>query len=1401
MNLGSGNTPVRTADIARFVPDVTARRAARMTGAMGHAAADGFSGALFFADISGFSRLTEHLASRPDGAEQIGAYLNQYLGRLVDAIEAHGGDVLKFAGDAVIAMWTAHDVEGDPTHGLGTAMQAAAACALRAQRELEGFVAGDVTLSMRICLDAGEIRLLHVGGVLNRWETVPCGRPVTELAALKPLTPIGAVVVSHRAWRLLDWRFRGRAAEEFADPRQPSRDFDAPQLGARAQVSPDVAAAMPMRLSWTETLSAAQPLQRQSVSAETEELLRAWVPGVMLSSLANGLSEWHSELRRVSVVFAQLPSATAEDTDLDRVQTLVAALQRSVYRFDGGIDKISVDEKGAVLIAAFGLPPLSHEDDPLRSLHAAMAMRKAMADQGVSASIGVATGQVFCGTVGTNVRCEYTVLGHTVNLASRLMEASDGRLLCDDATARLASAQLEMIPVATMEIRGRSESVQVWTPTGLVRAAVRAKMALVGRQTERDMLGRAIQAVVRARQSACVVVEGEAGIGKSRLLNELAQQAETVGLRILRGAGDAVDRNAPYHPWRPIFTEILGISPADSLAERSAKVRASVALLPADLRGLAPLLESVIVLDLGADNGADVFTGEARLTQTHRLLTALLQCAVDESHVCLILEDCHWFDSASWALLRAVRLSVHPLLVVVATRAMERNPPEFDALVAEPDVNRLPLGPLTRDDCGELAAQRIGARMLPPEVIDFIHQRAGGNALYVEELAAVLHENGSLVVDRTGPLGGQARLTVPFDQLAQTRLPATLEGLIVSRLDALEAGQQMTLKVASVVGRLFPLDVVTDVFPLEGRKGDVAGLMPGLVDQDLIRAAELPEQYLFKHVLTQEAIYGLMLFGQRRGLHRAVAEWYERTHSTDLSHLLPVLAHHWQRAEEWSRALACLEQAAEQNLDRYANRETVNLLGQALALDSEHPGHATPARRMHWFRHLAEAWFRLGDLANAKQFGQDALKLLGIRVPTTLLGALPSLLGQVGLRMLERLLPVRFAVTAPAEQERRLWATRVLNRLTEIHIYAENAVGCLDSGLRELNTVEPLGPTAELGKAYAVMAVVLGTVPPLKGLAHAWGRRAIAVTEAAPHPGSALSYVLSRVGIVDLYDANWPDAEDKLRRAAEIGRVSGDRRLREEAVGVLGITLFFASRFAESRGHFEALKSSAHFSNNVQIQAWSRFGMAAFHLRAGDAEQARLQLLEVEDWVQKSASASEVLWSHGLLALALFRQGDLERSEALADTLLPYIQKLPVAYWVQHSLAALCEVYLMLWEGSATDAPRAKSLRRKANIACTAMRRFSWSFAFGRPHAQLWDGLLAQLSGNTRRAHKRWERCIATAQAQTMPWEAALARREYALSLAHTDPRRAQWLARATTELQTLGATWDLQRLERSDDV
>ncbi len=1332
------------------------------------------------ADITGFSRITEILSGHPDGAERINAALNGYLGKLVETVIDHGGDVIKFAGDALICVW-------DGAHkGAPWATRAAAACGLRAQRDLAGFTVGDdITLSMRVCICAGEISMLHVGGVLERWEVVPTGRAVADLKHLRALTAPGQVVVSPDAWSQLGSPFAGRAAPLLAaDGKTPLTDDGASHGGLLGPTSQK-----PMRLSLVDNLPPAEPVRRAPMRPEAEAALRMFLPGVVLSRLDQGMSDWMSELRRVSVVFAALPDGVSATVDMQRVQAMVAVMQKAVYRYDGAINKISVDEKGAVLIAAFGLPPVSHEDNAARALQAAMAMQKALLEAGVQAGIGVATGQVFCGTVGSSARCEYTVLGHVVNLAARLMEASEGRLWCDDLTAQQAGAHLELQKLSVIEVRGRTEPVQIWAPTGNARAAVRAKAVMVGRQEEREALAECLQSVVRARQSAVAVILGEAGMGKSRLLDDFERQAAAVGVRVLKAAGDAVDRNAPYHPWRLVFSDLFAIARSDDAPVRAAKAERYLSDLPEKLRPLRPLLEVVLATDLGSDDAVRHLSGEARAQQTQKLLAAVLQRAAERENLAIVIEDAHWFDSASWALFRSLRLNVAPVMWVVASRPIDDPPEELQALLRDGETRKLRLSPLSRDDAGNLACQRIGVNSLPSAVIDLIAARAEGNALYVEELALVLRDTRSIVID-----GEDARLAVPLEELSNLQLPATVEGLIVSRVDSLHLPEQLTLKIASVVGRQFPIETVQDVYPLPEHKLEVPKMIPGLIQQELVRTAEVADQYLFKHVLTKEAVYGLMLFGQRRGLHRSVAEWYERRYADDLSHYLPTLAHHWMRAEEWSKALRCLELAGEQNLDRYANREAVELITQALQLDKDHPGEPDDLRRAHWHRHLAEAWFRLGRLDLAKEHGRQALSYLQAPVPTSLLATAVGLLRQVVRRVAQRYFPQRFALTDESAMKRHIWATRVLNRLTEIHIYAEDAAGCLDSGLRELNVAEPAGNSPELGKAYAVMAVVLGSVPQLRGLANRWAARAIDVTERAVGANAALAYVLSRVAIVDLYDARWADAGAKLQRAADVARTFGDRRLREEAVGVHGITLFFAGHFREAQAKFEAMKSSAHFSNNVQIQAWATMMTAAVLTRTGTAEAASAEYAQITAWVAKNATKSEVLWANGVEALARARRGDARGALELADGLLPYIKKRPVAYWVQHALAAVAETYLYLWARATPGTREAAALQGKAAIACLAMRRFGSAFPFGRPHALVWDGVFERQRGRTAKATQLLQAAIAQCDELQMPWESALAKRELGRMLRTGDPQRNVWLDKAIGELQALGARWDLER-------
>ena len=283
----------------------------------------------------------------------------------------------------------------------------------------------------------------------------------------------------------------------------------------------------------------------------------------------------------------------------------------------------------------------------------------------------------------------------------------------------------------------------------------------------------------------------------------------------------------------------------------------------------------------------------------------------------------------------------------------------------------------------------------------------------------------------------------------------------------------------------------------------------------------------------QEAIYNLVLYSQRRDLHRAVAEWHEKNELPgERTKNFELLAHHWEAAEEWPRAVEYLEKAGAQALESFANEECVSFYNRSITLDRKYNVGTTEERKGRWQRDMAEAQFRLGNISGALQHGQVALVAMGRPLPRSTVGTVFSLLGQVFLRIVQTWLPSLFKIKEEAERELRITATRLQNRMTEAFIYQEDAMRCLDSGLREINTSEPAGQSPELGRAYAVLTVVLGTVP-IHLICRSWQRRAIKAAEFSDNP-SAVAYVLSRVAIYDLYLGHWELGIERLQQALEM---------------------------------------------------------------------------------------------------------------------------------------------------------------------------------------------------------------------------------------------------------------------------
>ncbi|HEX8202921.1 MAG TPA: adenylate/guanylate cyclase domain-containing protein, partial [Isosphaeraceae bacterium] len=429
--------------------------------------------AVLFTDISGFTKLTERLArGGPGGAETLSVLLNVYFEQLIARIAAHGGDVAKLAGDALIALWPAEAGETPAEMTLR-----AAQCGLAVHETLRDYeVAEGVCLSTKAGIACGEVVAMQVGGVLNRWELLLAGAPLVQMGVAEKQAEPGDVVLAPEAWDLVRDACTGTDIEHGC-----------------------------VRLEAIRRPIAPRPIEVPTPPEEAEAALLGYIPGAIRARLVAGQTEWLGELRRITVLFVNLPDLNPADRQagpgvLERTQEVVRALQAALYAYEGSVNKLSVDEKGTTLVAALGLPPLAHEDDAIRGVQAALAMRAGLRELGVRCAIGVATGRVYCGEIGGAARREYTIIGDVVNLAARLMQkAGEGEtgadgVLCDAATFQAAWTRLAFVPLPPVRLKGKADPVPVFRPEG--RAAPEAgREPIVGRAPERTLLAERLDAL------------------------------------------------------------------------------------------------------------------------------------------------------------------------------------------------------------------------------------------------------------------------------------------------------------------------------------------------------------------------------------------------------------------------------------------------------------------------------------------------------------------------------------------------------------------------------------------------------------------------------------------------------------------------------------------------------------------------------------------------------------------------------------------------------------------------------------------------------------------------------------------------------------------------------------------
>lgn len=628
------------------------------------------------------------------------------------------------------------------------------------------------------------------------------------------------------------------------------------------------------------------------------------------------------ERRIVTVLFVDLTGFTELMQRLDpeavteHINRYFDVVTDAVNTYGGFVDKFI----GDAVMALFGAPKAT-EADPERAVRTALeivARVKGLSRVGlepVRVHIGIETGPVVAGYMGSAIRKEYTVMGEAVNLAARIQAAAGpDQILVGPAAHSRTASQFSYAARGTYKLKGKDEEVLLHEPNGIIPAPAAGlrPAELIGRDLELTELHEKLQQA-SAGETQAVVVAGEAGIGKTHLIGAFLSRLAP-STRVATSLCDPIGVTAPLSPIVDVLVSLWGLSPSSPD-------------LATDLQGIASRygLDPAPLLDLwGLDPADEWYKSLPSLSKKERRTTAVrrsLSATPDTTVV--VIDDIHWADAATLELVE--KLVTAPdqasvLLVLISRPGLQ------PSWINHPPVSLLKLEPLTEASSRSLVRSLVTTTR-DSELEDEIIRRTGGNALFITELARSLR-----YVVNSEATSSSGTATV--------HIPDSIHDVVAARIDRLPDSMRGTLQVASVIGQQFSVAVVEAVTP----DGDLAADLAGLLAREFITPVSgRSDVFEFTHALTRDVAYETLLVRTRRLLHARIAEALES--SADRDEASPKLAHHLAASGAVERALAEWAAIAGANIDRSANADAIATVEHALAYV---PGLDNPDREELW---------------------------------------------------------------------------------------------------------------------------------------------------------------------------------------------------------------------------------------------------------------------------------------------------------------------------------------------------------------------------------------------------------------------------------------------------------------------
>jgi class 3 adenylate cyclase/tetratricopeptide (TPR) repeat protein len=894
--------------LAPYVPRAILARLARPISVL----AETVECTFVFADVSGFTRLSERLARRgQEGAEQLVDVINGCFTALLAEAYGRGGSLVKFGGDAMLLLF--YDQVGDQNHALRACC--AASEMRRTLREVGRVRAGDanVTLRMSVGVHSGEYTMFVVGG--SHRELLIGGAAATTIVGMEAAASAGQILVSPQTAQRLPRGCIGSLTGEGVLLSRP-----------------------PPACEWTPPAGLPMPSPRA-----VEDFLP---PAVRAHLLSGSAGPEHRNATIAFVQFGGLDQLIAEEGPAGAARALdvvVRLVQDAADRYDVSFLDTDISADGAKIRLSAGAPRVMGDDEERMLL----ALRHIIeSDPPLPVRVGVNHGPVFTSPVGPAYRRWYAVMGDTVNLAARLVaKAPAGHLYATRDVLRGAKTTFRQTELEPFAVKGKSRPARAWDVGRPHRGAssheIRLEVPLVGRETELEFLRAAIAGAQRG-SGGLVELIGETGSGKSRMLAEAGKLAG--GMVKLRAECEVYTHDTPYSAWRDLLRQLLGLGADVSSPRVIDRLREEIDGSDPELRPWISMIGIVFDVDIAPSAEVEALSEAARPAKLHEVVLRFLRRALVVPTF-LEIEQAHLMDAASVELFEALagELESTAWAVVVARRDESGGL----SLPAQPHP-RFELAPLSLEETRTLALTTPEASQLPPHVIELAVERSGGSPQFLFDLLAAA---------ATGN---------------REALPDSVSAATMARIDALYPADAAIVRRAAVLGQAFHPARLADVLAPDLALPD-EGFWDRM---SVLFTREADGQVRFRRLALQEAAYASLPFKLRRRLHQAVAQRLEREQGGEHDPGPAVLSHHCARAGDHARAYRYAMLGAERATERFSHADAVRLYRRAIEGGRALGQEADDRALAEAWEQMGEALRCIGEPVEASRALTEARRLL-----------------------------------------------------------------------------------------------------------------------------------------------------------------------------------------------------------------------------------------------------------------------------------------------------------------------------------------------------------------------------------------------------------------------------------------